>query len=235
MRKIAICDDDSVFIELLKLAVKKALDSYTEIFEIFEYVRGEDLLEAAAKEKFSLIFLDIEMPEIDGYKLANNIRILNAETYIIFVSGHDNLVFRSYEYEPLWFIRKSEMEEMVPKAIEKFIQKAKFFCQKLQYRSDYKIFTIYMKNILYIEGSMHTLNIHLINDIIDNFKVYGTLKKEENRLQSQVFLRIHRNYLVNMKYVEVMEENSVTLVNGERLPVSKDRKAQVKEKLLEVF
>lgn len=235
MKKIAICDDDSVFMVFLKKSVKEAFKSYNEIIDLFEYEKGKDLLEAAVKEKFSLIFLDIEMPEIDGYELAKNIKIINPETYIIFVSGHDNFVFQSYEYEPLWFIRKSEVEEMIPKAIDKFIQKTKHLSQKLQYRSDYKIITIYTKNILYIEGSMHTLTIHMINDSIDSFKVYGTIKKEENRLQNQTFLRIHRNYLVNMKFVEVVEENTLLLVNGERLPVSKERKAQVKEKLLEVF
>lgn len=228
--KIAICDDDNIFVGLLKEEIEKALSKYNENAEIFGFGSGNTLLEKAKKVNLNLIFLDIEMPIKDGYQLAEELREIEKDTYIVFVSAYDNFVFKSYEYEPLWFVRKIEIGDVIPKVIKRYLDKEKYDNFKCQYRTITGVYTISPKEIFYIEGSNHTLTINSTRKILT---VYGSLIQEERRLKIYNFLRCHRNFLVNLNYVERIEQKNIVLKNGEYLPLSKDRKTQIKEKLLE--
>lgn len=70
---------------------------------------------------FSLVFLDWEMPEIDGFDLAGQLYLKNPHLKVVFVSNYESIVFDAYEYMPLWFVRKSSLERDMLKALQKYL------------------------------------------------------------------------------------------------------------------
>ena len=84
------------------------------------------------------------------------------------------------------------------------------------------------EEVLYIECDAHRLYIHMTQDII---KRYGSLSGMEKKLNDFGFIRIHKNYLVNLDKIQCVEKNTVKLENGERIALSKNKKGLLKERL----
>ena len=69
------------------------------------------------------IFLDIDIPEMNGFQIAKNVRKLYPDCMIIFCSSHNELVYESFEYEPFWFLCKSDYERKLDSVLEKSFKK----------------------------------------------------------------------------------------------------------------
>ena len=108
MVKFAVCDDEP---EVLNHISDKLREYYPEKCEIKKYGDGESLLADCRKQLFDALFLDIDMPGLDGMELAKRIREHNECIKIIFVTNKDNLVYSSLKYVPFRFIRKTHFEE----------------------------------------------------------------------------------------------------------------------------
>ena len=68
------------------------------------------LYEAAVKERFHLIFLDVEMPNVNGFQLAEKLHLMASDAHIVFVSGYEDFVYDIFEHAPLAFVRKSMLD-----------------------------------------------------------------------------------------------------------------------------
>ena len=123
MIQIAICDDDEFMLKEMTNEIEKVMKEQRVAYQCDKYTESRKLLEQMNEEKYNLLFLDIEMPNKGGFQVAQEIRRKFVSTMIIFISNYESKVFESYEYEPLWFIRKSDLKEMLPKAIMKFMSK----------------------------------------------------------------------------------------------------------------
>lgn len=69
------------------------------------------MCEDSKNRTFDLVFIDWEMPEVDGFDLAQRLYMENSEIKLAFVSNHENMVFEAYEYTPFWFVRKRCIEK----------------------------------------------------------------------------------------------------------------------------
>ena len=86
---------------------------------------------------------------------------------------------------------------------------------------------VYINEVLYIEGSGHTLFMKLLNK--ECHQLYGSLKPLEERFSSHGFVRIHKNYLVNAKYVKEIGRRTVFLADGTELDIGKNRRKKIIE------
>lgn len=109
MFKISICDDNNSFLEFLKEYVYSISRNLKYPVEVYTYNKGIDVVKLICdkKEDFDILLLDIDMPDINGLKVAKSIREINSDLLLIFVSSHEQYVFESIEYAPFRFIRKS--------------------------------------------------------------------------------------------------------------------------------
>ena len=111
MLKIAVVDDEIVFVESLINKITAVCEKLNFEFKIDKYSNGFDILENYSK--YHLIFLDIEMPSIDGIATAKRINELKGSAeipFIVYVTSHDELVFDALKSFPYSFIRKSKIE-----------------------------------------------------------------------------------------------------------------------------
>ena len=95
MISIAICDDDNDFRLLLRDAVYKMIESHGEQAVIEDFSDGQTCLSQLGSRKFNILFLDIEMPGMDGFSMAGKMQKSYPNIVLIFVSSHESLVFQS--------------------------------------------------------------------------------------------------------------------------------------------
>lgn len=94
---------------LLRDAVYKMIESHGEQAVIEDFSDGQTCLSQLGSRKFNILFLDIEMPGVDGFSMAGKMQKSYPNIVLIFVSSHESLVFQSYEYDTFWFMRKSAL------------------------------------------------------------------------------------------------------------------------------
>lgn len=228
----AVCDDDRVFGETFAKRVRQGFSRLGARAEVQVFDRAEDCCLAVERGGFGLVFLDIEMEGIGGFGAAKRIGFLREGRklpLIVFVSAHESLVFDSYEFEPFWFMRKSRLEEL-DRVLERFLARMAERSLAYRFKEGRSYRSVKIRDILFLEGGGHTVE---VNTYSNRFPVYGSLSRFEKELGPYGFFRIHRNFLVNMEAVFSVDKDSVTLADYTSLPVSKDRKAKVKERLLE--
>jgi len=228
--KIAICDDDITFLELLKVKIEDYCKSQNLSAEVMEYDRGETLLEGCSKNRFSLILLDIEMPGISGIEVVSSLYSQGQDTEIIFLSGFADYVYESIKYKPLRFIRKEYMNQELPEALEAFYKIIKSMESNYPFSTKEGTAIWKVEDIQYIEVYQHYVYVHSSNQSI---KVRGSLDNYEKTFLKWGFIRIHKSYLVSYQHIYAINPTEVILTGQRKLPLSRRKNEEVKEKFVE--
>lgn len=225
---IGVCDDDPEDVERICEELVRCIMHLGEKDPILCTCQsGKEMLEQCRNQKMRLVLLDLEMPGWSGFDLAGQLYAINPEIRLIFVSNHENMVFDSYEYAPLWFVRKSVMERDMLKAVQKYFQIAEKVQIHCKTREGMRDVWVYVNEVLYIECSGHTLYMKLTDQECHQF--YGSLKPLEESFSSHGFIRTHKNYLVNARYVKEVGNRAILLEDGTELDIGKNRRKEILE------
>ena len=231
MIKIAICDDEKLYVDKISLCVQKVCSAYGKNHKVAKCYSGKELIELYQNEYFDAVFLDISMPGMNGFKTAEKLIEMRKNTVIIFVSSHDNMVYSSYEYRPFWFVPKiqiSMLESVVKKLIEKIVSEeneSRHICLQIESK---KQIELDLKETAYFKTDDHYLQF-VMKDLSVSKSYRNKLDNIEEQLKSFWFVRIHNRYLVNLKMISTIEKRECVLINGERIPVSRTNMAYTKE------
>ena len=220
--KIAICDDDTCFLNRFKTKVCTLLSVLSDQFVITEYDNGKQCISEIMD--YDVVFLDIDMPDVTGLEIADYIN-KNASTLIIFVTEHDGLVYSSIKFQPFRFLRKSYLNEELPEALHALAQKIK--SRKMIFKTKLGDTVIEIDKLMYIEIYIHQLMFHTLNN--DLLEGYGSLAALEKTLVPMDFIRVHNSYLVNCRFIYSIETNKIILDNKEEIPLSRHRAGKVNE------
>lgn len=229
---MAVCDDEPEDIVRICDTVRQILKElkYYGKYEFHCFTDSRELYDFASKECFSLIFLDIEMPGMDGFELASKLRQKAPGTHLIFISNYEQFVFDSYEYAPFWFIRKSFLQHDMYRAMCRYMKL--LFELHITYRvrdkSGFKELRI--KDILYVESEKHTLSFRTVQGAV--LKKHGSLRDVEKELEPYGFLRVHKSYLVNIHHIEQVETQDVLLCGNIRVAMGRDREKRIHEAMI---
>lgn len=229
---VAVCDDNSKTLKIISTTISGCFadNGLTTDIECFE--NGERVLSRMERKSFSLVFLDIEMPQIDGISLSQKIRDKKYNTEIVFVTNHNAKVFDALSVHPFGFVRKSNFISDITAIIEdyckayissdndKFIVKAEDGTLSLVYR-----------NIEYIEGCGKIQYVHEA-DKKDGILIYSSMKHLEELLSDKGFIRVHNGYIVNCIYVAKIRKDEIEFSDGNTVPISRRLTKNVKEKYL---
>ena len=228
MIRAAICDDEPTILDCLYENIPAEFKRQGTDIHIEKFLSGGEFLNAHKEEPFDVVFLDIDMPEISGFDIAE--KISGERTLIIFVTTHDELVFSSLKFQPFRFIRKSfiddELGEVVDdiiKVLSKRIAGKKF---KLQTRS-HDVY-VDVEQIVYIEIYGHWLHVYTCDGEV--LECYGILSDYESQLEPFDFVRTHKSYLVNCRYIHSIQKEQVVLDNKTSVPLSRRRINAVNDK-----
>ena len=225
--RIAICDDDADFTDNLKTLLEKELAMLHNSPVISVYNDGEGFI--ADKPECDAVFLDIDMPGVSGFDIAEQINRMG-ETLIIFVTMHDELVYSSIKFRPFRFIRKSHLADELPEvlnALNKAIDKRNAG-RKFEFQTKTGSVFLDINSIEYIEIYGHWL--HVCVDGGEDLECYGSLLEFEKELAPFDFIRTHKSYLVNCKYIYAIEKGQIILDDKTEILLSRYRAGEVRDK-----
>lgn len=232
MIRAAICDDERDMLDrLCERILTEARPRNIEI-SIEGFISGEELLKAHKENAFDAVFLDIDMPRINGFDIAEKLNHSNKDgsTLIVFVTSHDELVYSSLKFRPFRFIRKSYLKSELPEvlsAVNSEISKRNAG-RKIPFRTKSGEVFIDAAAIEYIEIYGHTLRVCVSGG--EFTECYGSLSALEEQLSQFDFVRAHKSYLVNLKYIFSIEKTQIILDDKTAVPLSRYKAAEVKAK-----
>ena len=224
--RVALVDDVSIIRESLENKLKTLFFEYISTVEIESFQTGDAFLKRQEENAFQVVFLDIFMPGLDGLKLAQKLREWQQNIIIIFCTSDASKVFDSIKFKPFRYIRKDdldfELQEVVPALLNEISQQN----NRLIIKTSKGVVSVDSRDILYFESKGHYLQVHLKDEII-SYK--GKINDREQELSHLGFIRIHLGYLVNALYIFKVGLCDIVMENGDVLPMSKYRSAEVKE------
>ena len=227
--KIAICDDEQIYIEAIKERICGILSkSLDEELEIYEFNKGNELVEAQKKRGFDVIFLDISMPDLDGRIAAKTLRATSYDLLIAFFSSHDECVFESFDVAPIGFIRKTNIDSDVRQTCQRIIKKYREICIQLTIGEGTEKFEFSPSAIMYFESESRYLNVYYADGKTARIKF--SIKKLDKMLEDKGFIRIHKQYLANYRYIFSIEGGEALLIDMKtKLPMTRNRLREIRE------
>ena len=239
MLRIAVCDDESNALDAVYSMVCCSLDEYGYDYHVDKYDRGKTLLIEFSNKAYDVVFLDIDMQGMDGFEIAKAIRDEYEECFIIFVTNHSELVYRSFEFQPFHFLRKNcdvALSISVKQVVDKLTYSMKQTRQKKFTDITGRSKVIMIKSILYIQSIRHYANIYYF----DNDKSIESVQQRINfssiidEFSDLDFIQTHRSYIINLRYVSFIDiaANEIVLKGNIRIPISKQFKKAVNEKYM---
>ena len=220
--KLAIVDDEPRWIEMAKQQVVKYWEKEAEIYT---YTDGESFLEAM--EKFDLILMDIEMPEMDGFDTIKKYRKRNKDGLFLILTTHMEMSTKGYQVEAFRYIDKLKMQEELEEA---------FDSAKLRFKQDRRVSIpikhegekeIPIKKIIYFEAQLRNIILHTDQG---DYACTKSLSKLKEQLEEYGFFMPHKPYLVNFEWVESFNDTEVIMKNGDKLMMSRRRYRECKNK-----
>lgn len=229
--RIAIVEDDCGAAELLSSYIQRYGDEMGEKFDITHYEDGASFLRSDPKS-WQIIFMDIEMPGMDGMETSRRLREMDREAVLIFVTNLAQYAIEGYEVGALDFILKPVNYFSFKLKMGKAISAVRLRQREIfSVSNEGSVWYIKAAELCYVEVMGHNLIYHTVNGA---FKTAGALKSEEKRLEGMGFFRCNYCYLVNLRYVSGIKGNTVT-VHGEELEISRNRKKPFLERLSEFY
>lgn len=231
-----IADDEPLALELIK--------GYVERVPFLNLIQScsnaNEVVEASKLCQIDLVFLDIQMPGINGMELA---RTMDPKILIVFTTAFDNYAVEGYKVNAIGYLLKpfnfEEFYDAAAKAQSIFESKNGINNsnndQFIFVKTEYRIQRIEFKNILYIEGLKDYVKIYLQNQIKPVVSLMS-MKSINERLPQAQFMRVHRSYIVNLTKIQTIERSRI-LFGDVFIPVSDNYKDVfwefVKDKFLE--
>ena len=225
--KIAICDDERIFTDIFREKLEMTAEKCGIECTVSAFLNGAEMI--SMLNRFDAVFLDVDMPGLSGEETAEYIIGLEKTLPIIFVTNHDDFVFSSFRYRPFGFLRKryidSELEDII-KRLDKYLAEIE---RCYTFNSHNKLISVRFNDINYIEVYGHETLVHTANAVLTTSKALSAIEKE---LSEYGFIRTHKSYIVNTRYIFSVERNSIILSNGENLPVSRNQLTDVKQMMI---
>ena len=230
--KIAICDDEIYFAGKLWEILMQYLEERHIDFEIELFSSGREFVELGVEMlQYQIIFLDINMKQMDGIETAKNVRAYTEESFVVFVTAYIDYSLEGYQVGASRYILKNNLNfrEQIYECMDAITKKMKCFLTRKIFRFQEGEKKIRIENILYIESKLHKLEFNILEHGLATYTMYGTLNEFENELEEYPFLRIHQSFLVNLKYIKCVTGYKVVLSNGQELTVPRARYKTVKD------
>ena len=227
MQLKSIIIDDST---MQRLAVAKLIKNHPHLTLLAEYANAMEASKGIKELEIDLIFLDIEMPIINGFDLLES---LKKKPQVILITGKIEYAFKAFEYGVTDYLQKPITSSRFNSSIERAINNYKL----LHGEEDDKEFFFVKSNLKKRKVFMDDIEwIEALGDYIKlitkqgNVIVLSTMKAFENKLPDGTFLRMHKSYIVNLEKIDRFNSKMVE-VHGRELPISRHKRPRL-EKVL---
>lgn len=220
---IAICDDDLILGNIVK---EKCLEFFCDKQCSCEISLFENSVELLAKqEKYDLYFLDVEMPFMSGFHVAERINEQQKGATLIILTSHDEMIKQGYKVNAFRYLTKPIEVEEFCEALTSFLSKREKN-QKFLVETGKQSFIVNEEEIFYVEALGDSVSIFIGNQSII---IQENLKQWNQKLDTHSFFQVSRSHIVHFKFVEEVDKKRLLLKNGKQLPISRRRRGEFQE------
>ena len=239
--EIAICDDQEYYLEQLFSLLNIYQKESNYDFHIRKYLDGKKLLEEykSKENELDLVFLDVDMPGINGVDVAHHLRRNGYEGIICFVTSYDQYAIDAYGVEAMGYLLKpaqySQLKRMLEHAvIQIFYKLDKEEAQKRYLEIDGKrsVVTVDLEKVLYFEKRRNQCVIHLEDG---ELVCYDTLKNIYERLNQVKFCYAHQGYIVNFDKIKEVGPDYIAFGDNREIPVSRKYQKGLSERHMDLI
>ncbi len=233
--KCLIIDDDST----ARVIVRKLCSTEENIEILEEFSNAIEAMKFLNSEEVDLIFLDIHMPSFSGFDF---IKTLKNPPHIILTTSDRNFAIDAFEYDCVvdYLVKPIEIDRF-----KKAVRKLAALREKISTAENEQSSSLEAsKNNLYVNIDRRLIKINIpdiclieakgdyikIKTETSNHLVHSTLKKIESKLPKEMFLKVHRSYVINVQKIVDIEDNSV-LIKKDVIPVSRSNRAELMKRL----
>lgn len=220
--KSIIVEDDAIS----KISLEKLIGKLDDVDVVETFESGEKALNFLNKDKVDLVFLDVELEDMSGLELMDNLETLPG---IIMTTSNTEYALDAFAYDVVDFLLKPITLPKLEQAIHKYNRSVRALqdlantsrLEEIYLRVDGALVRVPVSEILYFE------NVGDYVKIITEGKthvLYGALKSIDQRLRHPRLLKVHRSFIINLGKIKDIQDNSILLENGKLIPVSRAHK-----------
>lgn len=221
--KIAVCDDEQHDLDLLCALIHQ----YNSAFDLTAFHRADALLDAFQADFFDLVFLDIEMEAPNGFEAAELLMSRPEKPLIVFVTNSSAYTLRGYGVAFRYLTKPIVYDSIKPVldlALEQIIP------QKITLPQKDRTLLLAISEIYCVEIRNHTT---ILCTKSGQYEIRRSLKDIEAQLPAMRFAKPHNSYIVNLSEVRSMTAKSLTLTNGDQIPVSQRNRKPFEQALFQ--
>lgn len=224
MIKIAICDDDLITLN----KTKEIIGGYSQKdLQIYTYKSGEDLLDS--KEKFNIIFLDIDMGGINGIETAKTIRVYDKKVKIIYVTNYTDYTSSAFSVHAFGYlvkpIKESELHEQLDEALSYMKEDEECL---VEFITEEGIVRIDIKKIYYFEYASRKI---LMKTSEKTYVIREKISVIYEKMKEFGFEMPHKSFVVNLYNVKSIKGYDVYMMDESRIPLSQKKSTEFRNSL----
>lgn len=218
--KIAICEDEEFFSGRLNELIseymgKNKLDCSIRIFE-----NGELFVEQYKnEERFDIIFLDIQLGDMDGYETAIKIREFDKKVPIIFVTNFINFAPLGYKIGVFRYVLKMNIDFEIVESLAAAILHLSDKEDSYVFKTEKVLVRMKLEDIYYFESDRKNITVHTTKGA---YTYKGKISDVEKKLGNKGFVKPYKGFLANTKQIFSIEEGNIYFSDGEKIPVSRN-------------
>lgn len=221
MLRIAVCDDEIEIAEELSITIEKVLSEIGEKVKIYTFINSHEMLESHIR--FGLIFLDVEMPGLNGIETAQKIREFDSHVQIVYVTNYHNYMKKAYRVHAFDYIQKPIEYENIQTVICDYLKMI-----SLETNDVVEFTTEDSEKILLNANEIITISCGYRRRIVvvvtteSEYVCKGTITDIYETLDNREFFKPHRSYIINMSKVKSFKRNEkIIMKDGDEVPLPK--------------
>ena len=220
-------DAEYLLAHLKRYARENRLELLTKRYEsgilFLDQYRGE----------FDLVFMDIDMPAMNGINVAKALREQDPHVLLIFVTALARFAMNGYEVDAFDFIVKplqyNFFSAKMGRAMKKLASEKR---TKMLIKSGERTLSVFIDEIRFVDIFNHVLSFHLEDETVST---RGTMKDVMESLSGGSFAMCNKSCVVNLNYIQMIDGDEVVLTNGERLTISRPRKTEFMQQIADFY
>lgn len=226
--KVAICDDEQIFLDKIQELLERYSFVHQVAMELDTYHTADELLKEVDGE-YELILLDVRLDQANGIDVAKELRARKIQSLIIYISAYLEMAPRGYEVQAFRYILKKDLDQVLEYTLNDAMEELRRRRKEYEIKTQGQTACIPLADILYFASYKRYVEIYTESR---TYKQYRKMYELEQELTEQGFLRIHKSYLVNMRYISYIRNREIYLKDGTKLPCSKAEYQNIKRRYI---
>lgn len=225
---IALCDDENKICSHIEKMLMNILSQKFLEYDIDVFYSGEALCEEMERTKYDLVFLDIELPKMNGVEIGKYIREIKNDNImqIVYVSSKQEYAMELFKVRPIDFLVKPIDEKQLENVMDVYINLNGGMNDIFRYKKGYSSHKVEIFKIMYFVRNNRKVSM-FTTDGEENF--YESLEEIYERVKDYGFLFIHKSYIINYRFIQVMRYDHVVMTDNEEFSISQSRRKIIRD------